>query len=246
LIIPKIENYLEIATRRKLLDLMDYNNPIMKRLSKEAQGTYYHSLVVGNLAEACAEAITANPMTARVGSYYHDIGKLEQPDCYIENILNENKHDNMNPIDSANIIKNHVKVGIAMAKKAKMPKQIIDIIEQHHGDSKIRFFLHKANEMGLKYEQDTFIYPGPKPQTKDAAIVMIADIIESTVKSSNDQSETNIKKIIEDTINNLLAEEQLIDAPVTIKDLEIIKKTILPILCSIHRKRIEYPKENGN
>ena len=242
LLVPKVEKVFEIATRQNLLDLMDYNNPLMKRLAKEAQGTYYHSLVVGNLAEACAEAISANSMIARVSGYYHDIGKLEQPDYFSENILGENKHDEMNPVESALIIKNHVKNGLVLAKKAKLPKQIIDIILQHHGDSRIKYFLHKANEMGIDYEPDVFLYAGPKPKTKEAVIVMIADMVESTTKSSYDQSEANIKKIIEDTVNNLLADEQLIDAPISIRDLEIIKKTMLPILCSIHRKRVEYPK----
>jgi len=244
-IVPKIEKILEIATRQKLLDLMDYNNPLMRRLAKEAQGTYYHSLVVGNLAEACAEAISANPMIARVGSYYHDIGKLECPDHFIENIPDVNIHDTLDPRESARIIKNHVQHGLNMAKKAKLPKVIIDIIQQHHGDSKIRYFLNKANEMGLEYEPENFHYTFPKPKTKEAVIVMISDIVESTVKASFDQSEANIKRIIDDTINNLLADEQLTEALITIRDLEIIKKTILPILCSIHRKRIEYPKESG-
>jgi hypothetical protein len=244
IIVPRIEKILDIATRQKLLDLMDYNNPLMKRLAKEAQGTYYHSLVVGNLAEACAEAISANPMIARVGSYYHDIGKLEHPDHFIENIPAENIHDTLDPIESARIIKNHVQNGINMAKKAKLPKVIIDIIQQHHGDSKIRFFLNKANEMGLEYNIEDFQYSSPKPKTKEAVIVMISDIVESTTKASFDQSEANIKKIIDDSINNLLADEQLTEALITIKDLEVIKQTVLPILCSIYRKRIEYPKEN--
>ena len=243
IIVPKVEKILDIATRQKLLDLMDYNNPLMKRLAKEAQGTYYHSLVVGNLAEACAEAISANPMIARVGSYYHDIGKLEQPDHFIENIPAENIHDTLSPIDSARIIKNHVQNGIVMAKKAKLPKVIIDIIQQHHGDSRIRYFLNKANEMGIEYDPEDFQYTSPKPKTKEAVIVMISDIVESTTKSSFDQSEANIKKIIDDSVNNLLADEQLTEALITIRDLEIIKKTVLPILCSIYRKRIEYPKE---
>jgi len=243
LLVPKIEKVFEIATRQNLLDLMDYNHPLLKRLAKEAQGTYYHSLVVGNLAEACAEAISANSMIARVGSYYHDIGKLEQPSYFSENILGENKHNEMSPLESAVIIKSHVKFGIALAKKAKLPKQIIDIIQQHHGDGKIKYFLHKANEMGADFDPEEFQYAGPKPKTKEAVIVMIADMVESTTKSSYDQSEANIKKIIDDTVNNLLIDEQLVDAIISIRDLEIIKKTMLPILCSIHRKRVEYPSK---
>jgi len=242
LIIPRIEKLLEHTTKSTLLDLMDYNNPLLKRLSKEAQGTYYHSLIVGNLAEECAEVIGANSMIARVGSYYHDIGKLENPEYFIENVTSENLHQTLNPIESANIIKRHVKYGINLAKKHKIPYQIIDIIQQHHGDSKIKYFLHKANELEMDFNPDDFQYVGPKPKTKEAVIVMLVDIIESTAKSSNDQSEANIKKIVDDTIDNLLAEEQLAEAPITLKEIALIKKTILPILCSLHRKRIEYPK----
>ena len=243
LIIPKIEKLLEKTTKSILLELMDYNNPILKRLSKEAQGTYYHSLIVGNLAEECAEAIGANPMIARVGSYYHDIGKLENPEYFIENVTEENLHNSLNPLESASIIKRHIKYGINLARKSKIPYQIIDIIQQHHGDGKIKYFLHKANELGMEFNIDDFQYIGPKPKTKEAAIVMIADIVESTTKSASDQSEANIKKIVDDTINNLLADEQLIEAPITLRELNAIKQTVLPILCSLHRKRVEYPRD---
>jgi hypothetical protein len=243
LIVPVFEKKFGYATRNVLLNLIDYKNPLLKRLAKEASGTYYHSVIVGNLAEECAEIIEADPMLARVGSYYHDIGKLEHPECFIENNSTGNPHDTINPIESATIIKNHIKIGLQLAKKAKLPDQIIEIISQHHGDNRIKYFLHKANEMGIEIDIADFTYSGPKPQTKEAAIVMIADVIESTVKSSTDHSENTIKKIIDDSINNLLTDEQLNEAPITIKELALIKKTILPILCSVYRKRVEYPDE---
>jgi len=243
LIIPRLEKLLEHTTKSVLLELMDYNNPLLKRLSKEAQGTYYHSLIVGNLAEECAEAIGANSMIARVGSYYHDIGKLENPEFFIENVKDKNPHNDLNPLESALIIKKHLKYGINLARKSKIPYQIIDIIQQHHGDGKIKYFLHKANEIGMDYNPEDFHYSGPKPKTKEAAIVMIADIVESTTKASPDPSEINIKKIIDDTVNALWADDQLMDAPITLKELAKIKNTLLPILCSLHRKRVEYPKE---
>jgi hypothetical protein len=243
LIVPVIEKKFGYATRNVLLNLIDNTTPLLKRLAKEAKGTYYHSVIVGNLAEECAEVIGADPMLARVGSYYHDIGKLERPEFFIENNTAENPHDTMNPIESANIIKNHIKIGTLLAKKAKLPDQIIEIISQHHGDNRIKYFLHKANDLGLEVDVADFTYNGPKPQTKESAIVMIADVIESTVKSSNDHSESVIKKIIEDSINNLISDEQLNDAPITIRELATIKQTILPILCSIYKKRVEYPDE---
>jgi len=242
-LIPYLQKKLKYATKEVLLSLIDNNNPLLKKLAREAPGTYYHSLTVGVLAEECAEAISANPMIARIGSYYHDIGKLENPDYFIENVKTDNPHDVLSPSESAAILKNHVKTGVMLAKLEKLPGAIIDIIEQHHGNTKTRYFYHKAKELGLDINDDDFEYRGPKPQTKEAVIVMIVDIIESTVKSAKFIDEDTIKEIIDDAINNLLEDNQLIDSPITLKELHMIKTIILPILCSIHRRRIEYPNE---
>jgi membrane-associated HD superfamily phosphohydrolase len=149
----------------------------------------------------------------------------------------------MSPLESARIIKNHVSNGLILAKKYRLPDVICEIIQQHHGDSKIKFFLHKALETSSEVDLKEFMYDGPKPQTKEAAIVMIADICESTAKSAVNISETTLKKIVHDTINNVLVDEELSEAPITLKELTILKRTILPILCNIYRKRIEYPDE---
>jgi len=244
LVVPLIERKLGFATKNVLMNLLDYNHPLLKRLSKEAQGTYYHSVLVGNLAEGCAVAINANPLLARVGSYYHDIGKLEHPQYFIENILGENVHNKLSPKESAIIIKNHVNDGVALGRKNKLPEQVIEIVQQHHGDSRIKYFLHIASESGESFDIQDFTYNGPRPKSKESAIVMIADVIESTVKSSADLSETAIKKIIEDSVTNLLLDDQLSETSITMKELATIKKTVLPILCSIHRKRIEYPDDS--
>jgi hypothetical protein len=238
-----IEKKLGFVTQNLLHSLIDITNPLLKRLSKEAQGTYYHCVIVGNLAEECAEAIHANPMIARVGSYYHDIGKLECPEYYSENGNKDNLHEHLSPIESATIIKSHIKNGVAIAKKARLPVEITDIIEQHHGDGRIKYFHYKAKEKNMEFAESDFYYAGPKPKTKEATIVMIADIVESTTKSSDDQSEVAIKKIIDDSINNLYADDQLADAPITLAELSVIKKTMLPILCSIYTKRVPYPKD---
>jgi len=243
LIVPVIERRLGFATKNVLMNLLDYNHPLLKRLSKEAQGTYYHSVLVGNLAEGCAIAINANPLLARVGSYYHDIGKLEHPEYFIENVLGENIHNRLSPVESAKFIKNHVSDGVAMGRKSKLPEQVIDIIQQHHGDNRIKYFLYLAQESGESFDIADFTYNGPRPRSKEAAIVMIADVIESTVKSSADLSEETIKKIIQDSVTALLLEDQLSETSITMRELATIKKTVLPILCSIHRKRIEYPDE---
>ena len=244
LLSPILEDKLENVPKQKLLKLMDFNNPLLKRLSKEATGTYYHALIVGNIAEECAEAISANPLIARVGSYYHDIGKLENPSYFTENIQNsENKHDYLNPVESAELIKNHVKNGILLAKKAKIPEVIIDIIQQHHGDSKVKYFYYKAKQSGEEVNDKDFTYPGPKPKTKEAVIVMIADIVESATKSLKEHNKTIIENIIDETIKNLIAEKQLINAPITLRELNIIKEKMLPILDTIHSKRIQYPDD---
>lgn len=239
---PILSKNFEFATRQTLLELLDFNTPLLKRLTKEASGTYYHCLVVGNLAEACAEAISADPLVARVASYYHDIGKLENPQYFIENNPDSTElHNALKPHQSALIIKSHVENGILLGKKHKLPYQILEVIEQHHGDGAIKYFLHKAKEQNDIRNEKDFYYKGPKPKTKEAVVVMIADIVESTLKSKKSLNPELIEKTINDTITNLINEEQLIDAHISLKELHIIKKTMLPILNSIHNKRIEYP-----
>lgn len=246
ILLPIIEKQFSFASKQTLLELMDFNKPLMKQLAKEAPGTYYHSLIVGNLAEAAAEAIQANPLIARIGSYYHDIGKLSQPDVFIENNqLSTQFHEKIPPIESAKIIKNHVINGVKLAKQYKLPDFIIEIIIQHHGDNRIKYFYHKAINSEENVNEQDYMYSGPKPRTKEAALVMIADIIESTTKSLNEYSTESIKKVMDNTILSLLQEGQLDEAPLTIKDLAVIKQEMLPILQSIYRKRIEYPEEKN-
>lgn len=245
-LLPIIEKQFSFASKQTLLELMDFNKPLMKQLAKEAPGTYYHSLIVGNLAEAAAEAIHANPLIARIGSYYHDIGKLSQPDVFIENNqLSTQFHEKIPPKESASIIKNHVINGVRLAKQYKLPDFIIEIIIQHHGDNRIKYFYHKAINSEKNVNEQDFMYSGPKPRTKEAALVMIADIIESTTKSLNEYSTESIKKVMDNTILSLLQEGQLDEAPLTVKDLSLIKQEMLPILQSIYRKRIEYPEEKN-
>lgn len=243
LLIPFIERKLNMATKQLLLELLDFDNPLLKRMSMVSPGTYHHALIVGNLAESSAEAIGANHLLARVGSYYHDIGKIENPKFFIENNPKSSDiHDNMLATESAIVIRKHIDDGIKLAKKYKLPKPIIDIIQQHHGTSKIRFFYMKAKETNLVADETEFQYKGPKPQTKEAAIVMIADIVESTTKSLDDITEEKIKKILDKSISQLIVEGQLDDAPITIKELQIIKIYMLPILMGVYRKRLEYPE----
>ena len=216
---------------------------MLKKLATEAVGTYHHSLIVGNLTERAAEAIGANPLLARVGSYYHDIGKVINTDIFTEN--NEDSsdiHATLAPEESAKLIRNHVAEGIALAKKYRIPQPVIDIVMQHHGDSTIRYFWEKAEKENPESSRKLFQYPGPLPQSKEAALVMIADIVESTTKAKNIESEEDIAKIIDNAISRLIKEEQLREAPITLKDLSIVKESFIPVLESIYRKRLDYPE----
>ena len=243
LILPYIQKKLNIASKQILLELLDFENPLLRRMQKQTPGTYHHSLIVGNLAESAAEAIGADYLLARVGSYYHDIGKLENAKFFIENNSESSSlHDRLMANESAVIIKNHITDGIALAKREKLPQSIINIIQQHHGTSQIRFFFHKAKETNLQIDESTFYYEGPKPQTKEAAIVMIADIVESTTKSLHEYSEEIIQKVLDETTSRLIDDKQLNEAPISLKEIELTKKFMLPILLGIYRKRIEYPE----
>ncbi len=243
LITPIVERKLNMATKQILLELLDFDNPLLKKISMITPGTYHHSIIVGNLAESAAESIGANHLLARVGSYYHDIGKIENPRFFIENNPDSSElHEKMMANESAILIRNHIQEGVSLAKKYKLPKPVIEIIQQHHGTGLIRYFYNKALETKLDIDEDQFHYLGPKPQSKEAAIVMIADIVESTTKSLDDFSEDIIKKILDDTIHKLITDGQLDEAPLTLRELETIKSYMLPILMGVYRKRLEYPE----
>lgn len=243
LFIPLIERWLNLASKQILLELLDFENPLLKKMSMMIPGTYHHSLIVGNLAESAAEAIDANYLLARVGSYYHDIGKLENPSLFIENNPNSTEiHDQMMANESARLIKNHIQHGIALAKQNKLPQPVIEILQQHHGTTKLRFFINKAQETNLEFDDEQFQYDGPKPKSKEAAIVMIADIVESTTKSLTDFTEEAIENVLDKTVKYLISEGQLDETPITLKELDTIKKYMLPILMGVYRKRLEYPE----
>jgi len=245
MVVPYYEKKWNRATKQTLLELLDFNHPLLKKMATSAVGTYHHSLIVGNLTERAAEAIGANPLLARVGSYYHDIGKIINTEIFTENNEESSEiHDDLSPDKSASLIKNHVSEGISLAKKYKIPQPVIDIIMQHHGNSVIRYFYDRAEKMQMPTEAEAYQYPGPRPQSKEAALVMIADMVESTTKAKTISSEQDIAKIIDDTISRLIREEQFNEAPITMKDLAVIKEAMLPVLGSIYRKRLDYPDDD--
>ncbi|MFB3844159.1 MAG: HD family phosphohydrolase [Candidatus Cloacimonadaceae bacterium] len=242
-LVPILERAWQISTKKELLELLDFNHPLLKKLAIEASGTYYHSIVVGNLAERAAEAIGANSLIARVGSYYHDIGKLVNPQLFTENNAESNLiHDKLSPQESSAAIKDHVQKGIELAHKYHIPEEVTAIIAQHHGTTYIRYFLDKAEKYGSDFDLEEFKYGGPKPQSKEAVIVMIEDIVESVTKSWDEVTLEDIKRILNDTIFRLIKEGQFDEAEISLSDLNKIKTGMLPILESIYRKRQQYPE----
>ncbi len=243
-LLPYLENLFSITTDIKLLELADFNQPLLKRLMLEAPGTYHHSLLVGNLVETAAEIIGANPLLARVGAYYHDIGKLTKPEYFIENIPNfKSKHDTLVPSMSSLILVSHVKDGVALAKEYRIDKGIIDIIQQHHGTSLIHFFYQKALEEyeSEEIEEGTYRYPGPKPKTREAALIMLADAVEAASRSLEEPSHRRIEEIVNKIINNKFIDEQLNDCNITLSNLHRIAESFVHSLVSIYHSRIEYP-----
>ena len=244
LLLPFLEYAFKVTTDISLLELLDLNQPIMKTLMIAAPGTYHHSVIVGNLVEAASETVGVNPLLARVSSYYHDIGKVKMPDYFIENqSTSPSKHFKLTPHMSSMIIINHVKEGVELAKQYKLPPSIIDIIRQHHGNSLITYFYEKAKEQdeGNAPTEEDYRYPGPKPQTRVAALVMMADAVEAASRVLTEPTPARISALVDKIINRIFLEGQLDECELTLKDISEIKKRFTYILTGIFHKRIDYP-----
>ena len=244
-LLPVLETLFNITTNITLLELSDLNNPLLKELILKAPGTYHHSLVVGNLAEAACGAISANSLLARVGAYYHDIGKLNKPEYFSENELEpQSRHEELKPSMSSLIIVNHVKDGVELAKRHKLPRSLIDFVEQHHGTSLIYYFyqraLEKVEDEGF-LEEDDYRYQGPKPQTKEAAVVLLADSVEASSRALSDPTPAKIKAMAQKIINNKFIDGQLDECDLSLKDLHKIADSFAKILTGIFHSRVEYP-----
>jgi len=247
--LPILEYAFKVTTDISLLELLDMEQPLMKNLMITAPGTYHHSVVVGSLVESAAEAVGVNPLLARVCSYYHDIGKIKMPEYFIENQSDSlSKHEKLTPHMSSMIITAHVKEGVALAKQHKLPRQIIDIIEQHHGTSLMTFFYQKAKGQRDDSEplEEEYKYPGPKPQTRVAALVMMADAVEAASKVLNDPTSARVAALVDRIINHVFLEGQLDECELTLKDISEIKNHFSYILTGILHKRIDYPGFNFN
>jgi putative nucleotidyltransferase with HDIG domain len=245
---PVVEMTLAYTTDIKLLELANLDRPILRKLMLAAPGTYHHSVIVGTLAEAAAAAIGANPLLAKVSGYYHDIGKIEKPLYFIENQgTGKNRHNKLAPSMSSLIITSHVRDGVETAKQHRLGKPIGDIIQQHHGTSLITYFYEKAKR--LKGEGavnvEHFRYPGPKPQTKEAGLVLLADSVEASSRSLENPTPARIKGLVQRIINNVLLDGQLDGCELTLRDLNQIATTFNNILNGIYHNRIEYPNGNG-
>lgn len=248
-ILPFIEQMFGITTDITLLELTDNSLPLLDMLRTEAPGTFNHSMYVSLISEKAAEGIGANPLLARVGGLYHDIGKVEIPEYFIENQYGINKHDELNPSVSAMLIISHVKRGVNLAKKYKVPDAIINIIQQHHGTTLVSYFYNKAVTKAAedeKVDESTFQYPGPKPQTKEAAIVMIADSIESAVRSIKEPTSSRIETMITNVIEGKLNSGALDESGITFKDLGKLKEVVFKLIVSMFHARIEYPGSKKN
>ncbi|HMK65862.1 MAG TPA: HDIG domain-containing protein [Thermodesulfobacteriota bacterium] len=244
---PLIERIFGYTTDMKLLERANMDQPLLRELMVQAPGTYHHSIIVGNMVEAAAEAIRANSLLARVSAYYHDIGKIRKPLYFIENQMGgENKHEKLAPSMSSLILIAHVKDGVEMAHLHKLEEPIIDIINQHHGTGLISFFYQKALELkggdAGQVSAEDFRYPGPKPQTREAGLVLLADAIEASSRTLVDPTPARIQGLVQKIINNVFADGQLDECNLTLKDLTLISASFIKILNGIFHHRIEYPE----
>lgn len=243
--LPIFESLFGITTNITLLELSDLNHPLLKRLALEAPGTYHHSIVVGNLCEAAAKAINANPLLARVGCYYHDIGKIEVPDYFVENQLSlKSRHEALTPSMSSLILTSHVKKGRLLGEEADLPDDVLNFIEEHHGTMVMSYFYNKALEMGAdESSKDKFRYPGPKPQIRETGIAMLADAVEAASRTLEDPKPARINNLIQRIINDRFQSGELDECPLTLRDLAKIKEAFAQMLIGIFHQRVAYPSK---
>ncbi len=241
-LLPYFEKTFNILTLFKLLELGDLSHPLLKKLSMEAPGTFHHSMMVATLSENAAAAVGANAIFTRVASYYHDIGKCKRPKFYVENQQNgENPHNKVSPFMSNLIITSHTKDGAEMAKQYQIPKEIRDIMYEHQGTTFLAYFYNKAKSLDSSVTKEEFRYSGPKPRSKESAIIMLADSIEAAVRSIDDKTPRAMEEMIRKIISSKIEDNQLSEADLTFKEIEIIIQTFIKSLISIHHVRIKYP-----
>jgi putative nucleotidyltransferase with HDIG domain len=246
-LLPMAEAFTGIETDLTLLEWSDLNRPLMQRLSLEAPGTYAHTIAIANLAEAACRAIGANALLARVGAYYHDIGKIAKPQYFVENqAKGGNPHDALHPGTSAQIIRNHVEAGLTLAAEQRLPHALRAFIAEHHGTGSISYFLEKARKSdGLVGDEEEFSYPGPLPQSAETAVVMLADGIEAATRVLAEPTHDKIRGVVDHIVRQRIDQGQLRDAPLTLRQLELVKEEFTRVLSGMYHSRIDYPATAG-
>ena len=249
-LLPIFESLFKITTDITLLELSDQNRPLLRNLAMRAPGTYTHSLNVANLSEAAAESINANPLLARVGCYYHDIGKMLKPEYFTENqgmFDGRNPHDHLTPTMSMLIIAAHVKDGLEMAEEYGLPQALCDLIPQHHGTTVIEYFYNRAVELGVEnVRRDDFRYDGPRPQTKEAGILMLADSVESAARTLSERTPSRVRQLVRRIIQQKFTEGELDECDLTLQDLNKIENSFIPVLMGTFHERVEYPWQKAD
>jgi hypothetical protein len=242
LLLPLLESVFSVTTDITLLELADLNRPILRKLMLEAPGTYHHSLVVGSLSEAGAEAVGGNPLLARVSAYYHDIGKIDKAEYYVENQSSaRSRHEKLSPTMSCLIIEAHVREGAEIARREKLPKAILNGILEHHGTTLMSFFFHKAKQADPDVEERDFRYPGPKPRSKETAVLMLADAVEAAARSLSEPTPSRIRGVVTRILDARVEDGQLDESPITFEDLAKIRESFIPILTALFHARVHYP-----
>jgi putative nucleotidyltransferase with HDIG domain len=247
LLLPLLEGLFSVTTDVTLLELADLNRPILRRLMLEAPGTYHHSLVVGSLTEAGAAAIGGSPLLARVGAYYHDIGKIDKAEYYVENQSSaRSRHEKLSPTMSCLIIESHVREGADIARKEKLPKAVLDAILEHHGTTLMSFFYQKALSQDREAEERDFRYPGPKPRSKETAVLMLADAVEAAARSLTEPTPSRIRGVVTRILDARVKDGQLDESPITFEELAKVRESFIPILTALFHARVHYPGSPAN
>ena len=241
-ILPMIENALHLATTFKLIELLDTGAPVLRKLESSAPGTYSHSMMVASLAETACNEIGAKALLARVGAYYHDIGKIDHPEYFVENQKLYNKHNELNPRLSATIIRSHVKLGLEKAAAIGLPTEVISFIAEHHGNSLIKWFYNAALEKEGQVDREDFCYPGAPPRSRESAVVMLADVTEAATRTLEKPTVARLEKFIDDLFRDKYETGQLAESALTFRELETIKSCFVRVLVGFYHSRIEYPK----
>ena len=225
-----------------MVELTQLSQPLLRRLQDEAPGTFQHAIMVGNLAERAAERIGADPLLVRIGAYYHDVGKLVAPPFFVENTREANPHDTLDPLQSTRVILRHVTAGVEIAREAGLPEAVVDFIPQHHGTRLAAFFYRRAAAVDPNVDPELFRYPGPRPRTREAALVMLADATEATVRASAERSADRIREIIEAVIRERVEEGQFDECEISLRDLRVVADSFAAALNAVYHPRVEYPE----